>query len=129
VGLRVGHLAIGRSSEEASDRFFVGLLGLAKTRVRDLPAELSAAFFERRDPCRMIDYQGEGDVRFEVFVPEGALPAPRGYGHACLVVADRDELLERAAAVSEVLRAEREGREIVFLRDADGNLFEIQQES
>lgn len=122
-------MALGRSSEEASDRFFVGLLGLAKTRVRDLPADLSSVFFDRRDPCRMIDYEGERGVRFEVFVPDGALSAPRGYGHACLVVADRDELLARAAAVSDVLRAERAGREIVFLRDADGNLFEIQQES
>lgn len=122
-------MAVGRSSEAGADSFFVDLLGLAKSRVRDLPAELSETFFERRDPCRMIDYEGAGGVRFEVFVPQGALPAAAGYGHACLVVADRDELLARAAAMAEVLRADRGGREIVFLRDADGNLFEIQQES
>jgi len=122
-------VAVGRSSESEADRFFVGLLGLERTRVRDLPEALSERFFGRVDPCRMIDYERDG-VRFEVFVPDAPLARSDTYGHACLVVEDREDLLERAAGMGvERLAVERDGRTIVFLRDADGNLFEIQQAS
>jgi catechol 2,3-dioxygenase-like lactoylglutathione lyase family enzyme len=125
--MRIGHVALGRRSEAEADRFFVELLGCVRTRTRELPAELGALFFERAAPCRMIDYEREG-LRFEVFVPERPSPPPDGYGHVCLVVDDRQALVVRVAAAGvTVLRIEREGREIVFLRDADGNLYEIQQ--
>jgi len=120
-------VAVGRSSEREADRLFGELLGLEKTRTRDLPPDLSESFFGRRDPCRMIDYERDG-VRVEVFVPEGALGRVDTYGHLCLVVEDRAALLARAAEIGlQELAVEREGRRIVFLRDADGNLYEIQQ--
>lgn len=122
-------MAVGRSSEREADRFFVELLGLERTRVRDLPEALSGRFFGRVDPCRMIDYERDG-VRVEVFVPNAPLARSETYGHVCLVVEDRAELLGRAAGMGvERLEVERDGRTIVFLRDADGNLYEIQQAS
>lgn len=127
MGVRVGHVAVGRSSEREADRLFVELFGLDKARVRDLPPELSERFFGRRDPCRMIDYERDG-VRVEVFVPAGALARADTYGHLCLVVEDRPGLLARAETLGlESLAVERQGRTIVFLRDGDGNLYEIQQ--
>lgn len=127
MSVGVGHVAVGRSSEEAADRFYGELLGFEKTRCRDLPPDLSEPLFGRRDGCRMIDYVRDG-TRIEVFVPEGALARSETYGHVCLVVDDREALLARAATLGvEVLEVGGPSRRVVFLRDGDGNLYEIQQ--
>jgi catechol 2,3-dioxygenase-like lactoylglutathione lyase family enzyme len=127
--MRWGHVALARRSQEEADRFFVGLLGLARTRARDLPADLATAVFGFAEPCRMIDYEGDG-LRFEIFVPAAAERpplAPSDYRHVCLQVGDRESLLTRAAQAGvEVRRASRAGRDVAFLADSDGNLFEIQ---
>jgi len=123
---------LARRSQAEADRFFVDLLGLLRTRTRDLPADLARAVFGFAEPCRMIDYEG-GGLRFEVFVPAGEdlRPlAPRDYRHVCLRVSDRESFLARAAEAGvEVRRLTRDGRDVAFLADADGNLFEIQNES
>ncbi len=127
MSIRVGHIALGRSSESEADRFFVELLGCERTRARDLPPELGGLFFRRAGPCRMIDYERE-DLRFEVFVPER--PASRRTATAMSAswsATGGTSVARSAAAGVAVLRIERDGREIVFLRDADGNLYEIQQ--
>lgn len=127
--IRWGHVALARRSLEEADRFFVELLGLERTRARDLPADLAGAVFGFAEPCRMIDYEG-GGVRFEVFVPAAERPfaAPGDYRHVSLQVGDRESFLARASAAGiEVRRVVRQGRDVAFLADSDGNLFEIQQ--
>lgn len=130
--MRWGHVALARRSQEEADRFFVDLLGLTRTRSRDLPPEIAVAVFQFTEPCTMIDYEGSG-LRFEVFVPTAGmrpLAAVSDYRHVCLQVPDREAFLARAAANDcEVRRFARDGRDVAFLADGDGNLFEIQQAS
>lgn len=122
-----GHVAVGRRSERESDLFFVGLLGLERTRARDLAPELAGRIFGREVGCRMIDYE-RGAIRFEVFVPADGQLGESGFGHVCLAVEDREELLARCDGYDpRVIRVPREGGDIVFLEDRDGNLYEIQE--
>ena len=86
------HLALARTSEAASDRFYIDLLGLEKRREKQVDAELCHALFGVARAHRLIDYAGDG-VQFEVFlVPPGEKP-PAGVAHVCLEV----ELLKRPA--------------------------------
>lgn len=121
------HLALARTCEEASDRFYVGLLGLEKRREKVVDAELCHALFGVARAHRLIDYAGEG-VHFEVFlVPPGELP-PAGLAHVCLEVAEAAGLVERCRAADLEVRELRRGeRTVTFVVDEDGNLYEIKQ--
>lgn len=122
-----GHVAVARRSESASDRFFAGLLGLERSRARDLAPDLAERIFGRAVACRMIDYERDG-IRFEVFVPADGELGTRGFGHVCLTVEDRETLVARCLGEPcRVIRVPREGSDIVFLEDGDGNLYEIQE--
>ncbi len=121
------HLALARTCEEASDRFYVGLLGLDKRHDKVVDAELCHALFGVARAHRLIDYAGEG-VHFEIFlVPPGELP-PAGLAHVCLEVGEAGGLVERCRAAGLEVRELRRGeRTVTFVADEDGNLYEIKQ--
>jgi catechol 2,3-dioxygenase-like lactoylglutathione lyase family enzyme len=125
--MRLHHLALVRTSEAASDRLYVDLLGLEKRREKQVDAELCDTLFGVAREHRLIDYAGDG-VQFEIFlVPPGGVPPP-GLAHVCLEVGDAAGLAARCAAaglaIREVVRGERR---VTFVVDEDGNLYEIKQ--
>ncbi len=124
---KILHLALARTSEAASDRLYVDLLGLERRREKQVDAGLCHALFGVARAHRLIDYAGDG-VQFEVFlVPPGEQP-PAGVAHVCLEIDGAAALLERCRAagleVREVVRGERR---VTFIADEDGNLYEIKQ--
>ncbi|MBP7587046.1 MAG: VOC family protein [Thermoanaerobaculia bacterium] len=121
------HLALARTSEAASDRFYIDLLGLEKRREKQVDAELCHALFGVARAHRLIDYAGDG-VQFEVFlVPPGEKP-PAGVAHVCLEVGDAAGFVERCRAADlEIREVPRGERRVTFVLDEDGNLYEIKQ--
>ncbi len=125
--MKVHHLALARTSEAASDRFYVDILGLEKRREKHVDAELCHALFGVARKHRLIDYAGDG-LQFEIFlVPPGEVPPP-GLAHACLEVADAAGLVARCRAAGLTVREWKSGeRQVRFVGDEDGNLYEIKQ--
>ncbi len=121
------HVALARTCEEASDRFYVGLLGLEKRREKHVDAELCRALFGVAREHKLIDYAGDG-AQFEIFlVPPGEVP-PAGLAHVCLEVGDAAGLVARFRAAGLAVReVERGERKVTFVVDEDGNLYEIKQ--
>lgn len=134
--MKLLHVALVRSSEAASDRFFQDILGLARTRTKTASAELCAQLFGRAREHQIV-YYGNEHLLFEVFVSDrGDFGESRlGHlGHVCLEVGDTRELLARCAAAGiEVRRAvpgtggTGGGGAVIFIADEDGNLFEIKE--
>ena len=115
-----------RTSEAASDRFFVDLLGCSRLREKRVDAELCGALFGVHREHRAVDY-GAGETRFEVFLAPPGGPARDRLAHLCLEVEDVEGLAARCAAAGlEVRRARKGERSLVFVADEDGNLYEIQ---
>ena len=124
---RLHHLALARTSEAASDRFYVGLLGLERGREEIVDAELCHALFGVARAHRLIDYAGDG-VQFEIFLVPPGETAPAGVAHVCLEVGDAAGLVERCRAANlEVRELPRGERRVAFVVDEDGNLYEIKQ--
>jgi catechol 2,3-dioxygenase-like lactoylglutathione lyase family enzyme len=134
--MKLLHVALVRSSEAASDRFFQDILGLARTRTKTASAELCAQLFGRERE-HLIVYYGNEHLLFEVFVSDHGDfgESHLGHlGHVCLEVGDTRELLARCAAAGiEVRRAvpgtggTGGGGAVIFIADEDGNLFEIKE--
>jgi len=121
------HVALPASSEERADGFYVGVLGLTKAEPKVLAAELSRALFGIDRALTVINYTGEA-AHFEVFVT-GALPEPPPrVDHACIAVESLGEFLRKCdEARVEVLRIPKGERLLTFIRDPDGNLFEVKE--
>ena len=123
--MKLLHVALVRRSEAASDRFFQGVLGLARTRTKTVSAELSAQLFGREQEHQLV-YYGNEHLEIEVFVSDRGDFAETHLGHVCLEVEDPQELLARCAAAGIAVRqAVRGSSSVIFIADEDDNLFEI----
>jgi catechol 2,3-dioxygenase-like lactoylglutathione lyase family enzyme len=121
------HVALARTSETESDRFFAGLLGLARVGEKRAEAGLCRALFGVAREHRVIDYAGEA-ARFEVFLVPAGEASPARIAHVCLEADDVEGLAARCARAGlEIRRAAKGERTVTFVLDEDGNLFELKQ--
>ena len=119
------HVAVTCSSEKTADRFYKNLLGLEKTGPKILPASLSMAIFNVNSELLVINYLGES-VHIEVFITGLAADRKRQIEHVCLKVDDLQSFAKKCDELDlEISRIPKGDRILTFLRDYDGNLFEI----
>jgi len=121
------HVALASSSEDRADGFYVGLLGLRKAEPKVLPAAIGRALFGIARELTVINYTGAA-AHFEVFICPAAPPPTGRVEHTCVAVADLSEFLRKCEqARAEVIRVPKGESLITFIKDADGNLFEIKE--
>ncbi len=100
---------------------------MEKSEPKTLPASLSRAIFNIDSQLRMINYRGES-VHFEIFIRADSINYARQIEHVCLEVDDRKDFLKKCHDLKfEVSQIPKGGRTLTFIRDDDGNLFEIKQ--
>jgi catechol 2,3-dioxygenase-like lactoylglutathione lyase family enzyme len=119
------HVALTCSSEKNSDRFYKDLLGLKKSEPKNLPEPLSKAIFKVDAELLMIHYQGKA-VHFEIFITDYPVSNSRRIDHVCLEVDDLKRFLQKCRNLDvEISQIPRGERTLTFIRDFDGNIFEI----
>jgi catechol 2,3-dioxygenase-like lactoylglutathione lyase family enzyme len=119
------HVALVCSSEKNSDRFFKNLLGLEKSEPKILARPLSKAIFNFDGDLLMINYRGE-QVHFEIFIADPSVNRLNQIGHVCLEVEDLNAFLNECHHLEiELIQVPKGDRTLTFIRDDDGNLFEI----
>ena len=127
---RSGHLlhaCVTVSSAARAQQVFAELLGLPLVKKFEVGADLCSTLFGFSGVATVHVYDA-GPAALEVFVCHEK-PQPRGsYDHLCLDLPDRDAVLESAAAQGMEVRRFRAGdKDVVILRDKDGNLYELKQ--
>ena len=123
----VTHIAVRSSSEEKADRFYQGLLGLRKTRSVVIPSDLANSVLGVNREIKKVDY-GSETMTFEVFLTDRIAHSDRGIDHVGLGVKAMVPFLDRCRGMGvEVLKFPRGGKVVFFIRDFDGNLFEIKE--
>ena len=119
------HVGLTCSSEENSDKFYEDLLGLEKSGAKHLPASLSKSIFNLDSELVMITYQGE-QVHFEIFITGSNRRNSRNIAHTCLGVDNLEVFLEKCRGLNiNIARIPKGDKTLTFIRDFDGNLFEI----
>ena len=120
-------MALTSSSEDRADLLYVGLLGLKKAEPKILAAEICRAMFGIRRELTVIHYIG-GSAHFEVFVCRAAPTPSRRIEHACIAVENLPEFLRKCENFQvEIIRVPKGESLITFIKDADGNRFEIKE--
>jgi len=118
-------VALTSSSEEKSDAFYAGLLGLIKSEPKILPLELAKAIFNLESELLMINYQDE-HVHFEIFIIGQNRGKSRKIEHPCIEVDNLEVFLEKCRRLNvDIARIPKGDKTLTFIRDFDGNLFEI----
>ena len=119
------HIGLESRDKDTADRFFAAVLGLEEKKTATLSPELNFAIFGMEGPVEMVVYENE-QMSVEVFISGNTVPA--SYGHACLVVPDREALMKRCRTHElPVVTVQKGDKELVFIRDFTGNLYEIKE--
>ncbi len=119
----IHHVALECVSQQAAETFFIKVLGIPKVKSSVLPKELSASIFQVDKPVPMETYDN-GAVRFEVFLL--VEPHTSFFNHIGIEIDDKSTFFARCQAVG--LRPfviEKEGKQLLFVRDFSNNLFEV----
>jgi catechol 2,3-dioxygenase-like lactoylglutathione lyase family enzyme len=113
---------------EHTDLFYGKLLGLERTEPRILPRRTAEALFGVETDLTMVYYQNEHS-QFELFVHPNleTFNGARGnVRHDCIQVDDKDGFVEKCEKSGcEVLQVPKGDKVLTFVRDLDGNLFEV----
>lgn len=123
--MRLHHVAVACSSQENAERFYGGVLGLGKTKESLLSEALAERIFHIAEKCQIIFYANE-TLSVEVFVPSSPVRTAPSFAHLCLEVESRDEFIGRCREMGLAVNLIPKGEsQLIFVRDYDGNLFEI----
>lgn len=119
----LNHIALEASDRSQAETFYSSILGLRKEREFVVSREIGEKVFGIAKDIPVMVFSG-GDVTFEIFVTGRRNIA--SYSHTCLNVTNRAELVEKCETSGiGFTRLLKEGKELIFIRDFSGNLFEI----
>lgn len=125
--LKIEHFAVSSNSEEDSDRFFIELLDLKKERAFVVSDDLMEQFFGVKKDQKIVRYSND-KVSVEAFITEDSSSAMDKFTHTCLIIEDREKLVEKAKQLLfEVIKVPRKNSDgfYLFLKDTFGNMYEI----
>ena len=125
--MRLNHVALVCSSEQSANDFYEAVLGLEIIKSWVLSEDLANEIFGMKRECQVLVY---GNDRFtaEVFVAADFPGGEAGFEHVCLEVEDVEEFVRRCKARHVTMNRVRKGdRLLTFIKDYDGNLFEIKE--
>ena len=125
---RYVHSGLGSVSIENTDLFYGQLLGLERTAPKTLPRETAQALFGVEMDLTMVYYHGE-NCQFELFVHPDleSFNGVRGnVSHDCIQVEDKEGFVQECERSGcQVLRVPKGDKVLTFVKDLDGNLFEV----
>lgn len=131
MNLKIDHIAIASNSIEDSDKFFVDLLGLNKTRTFSVNSELMKEFFGVNKEHSFVRYENN-NIAVEVIINKNRSKANDIFTHSCLNVEDLnvEDLINKAKSMGfktiKIARKEKEGY-YYFIKDFYNNLYEIKK--
>jgi catechol 2,3-dioxygenase-like lactoylglutathione lyase family enzyme len=125
--MKLHHVAVESSSRERAESFYGGILGMSLVRSIQLDGELAERIFDIPDECEVLLFQNE-HFAVEVFVTGGQSRKAGPYAHLCLEVDDKKRCADDCDARGLGVRRIPRGDDfLIFVRDFDGNLFEIKE--
>ena len=123
--MKLHHVALNSSSPENADRFYGEILGLKQVKNFILKKELTDQIFGVDCECQIILYENE-NFAVEVFVTSVHTEKINPFTHLCLEVEDKEEFAGNCQAKGlETKRIPKGNGMLIFVKDYDGNLFEI----
>ena len=121
--LIIQHVAVECSDQQSSDRFFTTVLGIPKIKSTVLSKGLSSTIFGINKNVSIAVYDN-GKTRFEVFI--NTTRSKPTYDHICIEVDNKSNFITQCKQQGlDPFFVEKEGKQLLFVRDFSNNLFEV----
>ncbi len=125
--MRLKHVGLTCSTEDNADKFYQDLLGLNKSEPKTLPSDLSKAIFNLDAELPIINYM-DRNVYFEIFITSENKSNNLKIEHLCLEVDDLTGFIDKCRSMNvEITQIPKGDKTLTFIKDFDGNLFEIKE--
>jgi catechol 2,3-dioxygenase-like lactoylglutathione lyase family enzyme len=119
----MNHVAVECFDQQSADLFFMTILGMQKRKSTLLSKELSIAIFRIDAPVSFQSYENER-TRIEVFIKKSKREP--SYAHLCIEVDDKDDFIAQCTRYGlKPFFVDKEGKQLLFVRDFSENLYEI----
>ncbi len=123
--MELNHIALTVTNHQEITNFYQDILGFQTMRVFDLKEELSEKIFGIPVDVA-IAVLTRDELSLEIFISD--TPIKNGFGHICLNVEKRDGIIRKAKAMNyKVVSVDRGSYDLVFIKDKNGNLFELKE--
>jgi len=124
--MKIEHIAVAQNSEKQSDRFFIDLLAMQKTRTFTVSEELMGRFFGKEKESHFLRYDKD-TFSVEVILTEDNSKAQDIFTHNCLLVENPEALIQKAENLGFItIKVPRKDTGYYyFLKDSYLNLYEI----
>ncbi len=127
--MHLNHVALFCTSEEKSDLFYRNILGLEKKDSKQVSKDLAKQIFDIDREYKIINYANK-EIKFEIFIRESHTFPEKGVDHTCIEVENRESFLKKCSENGTEIRKIPKGDSfLVFIKDFDGNLFEIKDKT
>jgi len=122
---KTNHVALTYSDKEKADVFFNKILGLKLKKTFTLPPDLTYHIFGIKQKVTAFSYENK-HTRFEIFIT--SRKPEYTYEHTCIVIENRNDFIKKCKKHGlNPFFIEKDNRKYLFLRDFNGNLFEIKE--
>ena len=123
--MKINHIAIQVKNEENAELFLTKVLELRKVFGFKMDSGLAETIFGIKKDVQVETFAND-NTKIEVFITgENVLSS---FCHICLEVPDKEILIKRCGKYGIVPKiVKRNDKELLFIRDFSGNLFEIKE--
>ena len=123
--MKLEHIALSVSDHKEIEKFYMNILGMKQIKNFVLRKDLAAKIFGINEEINVFLLQKD-KVVFEIFItPEYRKQA---FEHICISIKNRKGFINKSMLNGyKVIRIEREFFDLIFVKDKDGNIFEIKE--
>jgi catechol 2,3-dioxygenase-like lactoylglutathione lyase family enzyme len=125
MSLTLNHIALWSRSEKNARNFYQELLGFDFLYKFHATHAVMDEIFSIKRPMNVFVF-GNDNLKLEIFINDRLQYEHHPVNHICLNVDDVSAVFESAKALNLPRKmVKREGRNLYFIKDFDGNLFEL----
>jgi hypothetical protein len=119
------HVGLQYSDEKKAEIFFTKILEIPLKKKFTISSELSKEIFGTEENVKILLYATE-EIGFEVFITK--LTKQTYYEHNCIEIKNKKEFIGRCISYGiEPMVIKKDGKDLLFVRDFSGNLFEVKE--
>jgi len=125
--MKLEHIGISISDRNEIVNFYQNILGMTEIRKFSINEQLSKNIFNEKTFKEIeIFLMKKDDLIIEIFINQNN--NSKNFNHICFSTTEREKLISKVKENNYgYIREEREYYDLIFIKDNDGNLFEIKE--
>ena len=123
--MKLAHIALSVSDYKEIEKFYTNVLGMKQIKNFVLRKNLASNIFGINEEIIVFLLQRD-KVVFEIFIT--TVYRKQAFDHVCISIKNREKFINKVLLNGyKVIRIEREIFDLIFIKDKDGNIFEIKE--